>query len=419
MKTMTEDDEKDPSVIPEDIKEFIRTAHKERNESRPDEGWRISPAAKPGAVDAPYKRDDDDMPEKSENSDVLEQLKSMGMNYDEGGATPGSDFSVDGGDSDTLKMNGVVPPPPVVPPPVDPLVQPKPQAAAPVIQNPAPADSAPVDLPKAAPLTAPAAAAPPPTDQSYMDRANKVLGLGPDQQAAYMNLLRHNSRVGQIGAAFAGIGDAIASGGTLGKVNPGGLERSEGLIEGNEKQGLENMQTLRGNQEKSAEMADKLEARDPNSPLSKFAQNAYGSIGKKLGIDLSKAPASLIADITGKGVDALNTAYQNQLKLAGLDLQKQQVQATIGNQQAERAHAKEQERAEATKTLADEGLFKKAANFITPSGRAAQSELEREASGGAAPAPSGPVKVDSKAAYEALPSGTHYVDSYGTEKVKK
>jgi hypothetical protein len=88
MKTMTEDEEKDPSVIPEDIKEFIREAHKERNESRPDEGWRITPAAKPDAVNAPYKRDDEETPEGSEKPDILEQLKSMGMNYDAGGATP-------------------------------------------------------------------------------------------------------------------------------------------------------------------------------------------------------------------------------------------------------------------------------------------------------------------------------------------
>lgn len=415
MKTMTDEDEKDPSVIPEDIKEFIREAHKERNESRPDEGWRITPAAKPGAVDAPYKRDDD-MPEKSEDSDVLGQLKSLGMNYDDGGATPGSDFSVDGGDSDTFKTNGVMPPPSVVPPPA-PVIAPKvaPVDTAPV-QNAAPPDSAPVDVPKPA-AAAPAAADP--TDQSYMDRANKVLGLGPDQQASFIKLLNDRAQRGQIGAGIAGIGDAIASGGTLGKVNPNNMGRAEDLIQNKEKQGIDNMQLIRGNQEKAAEMSDKLEARDPKSPLSKFAQKAYGSVGKKIGIDLSNAPASLIADVTGKGVDALNTEYQNQLKMAGLNLQSKQIDATIGNQTAERAHAKEQERAEATKTLADQGLLKKATNFITPSGRAAQSELEREASGGATPASSGPVKVDSKAAYEALPSGTHYVDSYGTEKVKK
>jgi hypothetical protein len=371
-----EEDDDDPAIIPEDIKEFVKMAHKERQESRPDESWRIKPADKPGAVDAPYKRDEEDMPEKS---DVIHQLKSMGMNYDTGGPTPGSDFEVDGGDSDTVKMNGMMPPPVQ---PTMPMAEDDPDKA-PTDEGPGPNDPENAGpMPASPPPIAAAPVAPPPTDQTYMDRANKLLGLGPDQQAGLMKLLGHKEQVGQIGAGIAGIGDAIASGGTLGKVNPGGLNKSEELLANKTKQGIEGMQTIRGNQEKAAEMADKLQLRDPKSPLSQWAQKAYGPVGKKIGIDLSNAPASLIADITGKGVDALNTEYQNQLKMMGLDLQKKQVEATIGNQKAERQLAKEGHQQEAAKTLADRGIFKTLANAVPgTTGHAATEVLKRTAEG--------------------------------------
>jgi hypothetical protein len=377
--TAGEDDD-DPAIIPEDIKEFVKDAHKERQESRPDESWRIVPAPKEDSM-APYKQDEEDMAaEAEEKPDVISQLKSMGMNYDTGGATPGSDFQVDGGDSDTLKMNGQMPPP------ADPMVEP--EAGAPTDEGPGPNDTeqaGPATVAHASPSMPIGAQVPPPaplpTDQTYMDRANKVLGLGPDQQAGLMKLLGQKQQTGQIGAGIAGIGDAIASGGTLGKVNPGGLAKSEDLLANKTKEGIEGMQTIRGNQEKAAEMADKLEARDPNSPLSKYAQKAYASVGKKIGIDLSHAPASLIADVTGKGVDALNTEFQGQIKVQGLDLQKQQVAATIANQKAERHEADTTRQADAAKTLAGQGIMRKGLNQLTSSGRDAQKVLQNEATG--------------------------------------
>jgi hypothetical protein len=179
-------------------------------------------------------------------------------------------------------------------------------------------------------------AAPAPTDQDFVNKANKLLGLDPNQQAGFLNLLGNNAQKAQLGAGIAGIGDAIASGGTLGKVNPGALHSAEEQIQGRTREGLEGMQTIRGNQEKAQELGDKLQARDPNSPLSKWAQKAYAGLGKKTGIDLSHASASMIADIAGKSVEALSAEGELALKTMGLDLQKQQVAATIANQQAER-----------------------------------------------------------------------------------
>lgn len=372
MKPMTEDEEQDPSILSEDIKELVKAAHLEREESRPDESWRVTPAKKPESVGL-YKHDPDE--EGGDNADVLSQLRALGMNFDEGGVIPGQDTANemagevaqtvgedDGDHGEGLFTSGAEEKDAPVRPPTPPAPPPQPMAPAPAASPSVPA-------------------APVANDQTYMDRANKMLGLAPDQQAAFMRLLGNKTQTGQIGAGVAGIGDAIAAGGTLGKVIPNGLGRSEDLLQGKEKAGIEGMQTIRGNQEKTFDTAQKLQAQDPNSPLSRFAQKAYGSIGKKLGIDLSKAPASLIGDITGKGVDALNTQYQNELKLMGLQLQKEQLDATKSNQQAEREHAKEQERAEATKTLADQGLWHKVTSQLTPSGRATQRELAREAAG--------------------------------------
>ncbi len=402
----------EPGDMPDHIREMVEDAHKEKRESRPDEGWHIQPAAPPESV-APYKKNEE---EQEKKPDIMDQLSGLSMGgsvpgYDDGGQVPS--FDVSGGDSDTTKLNGLTPG--AVPPAAPPAIP------APIDMKSIPPASAPLspDIAKAATAITPAAvpSAPGLSDEDYMTRANKMLGLGPDQQAGLMKLLGNNAQKGQIGAAVAGIGDAIASGGTLGKVNPGALAKSEDLIQGKTKEGIEGMQTIRGNQEKAQELSDKLEARDPKSPLSKYAQKAYAGVGKKLGLDLSNASAALIADVTGKGVETLNTEYQNELKMMGLDLQKQQVGATIKNQEAERRQAEETRSADAAKTLAGQGLIRKGLNQLTPTGRAAQDLLQKQATGQGGT--NGPIAVNSKAEYDALPSGTHYVDSFGTQKVKK
>lgn len=439
----------DPSEMPENVREYVERAHKQIRESRPDEGWRIKSADQEKSV-APYKREEEetasedhgeeDMPHydeggtvKDENAysapgtglmnfirnlavkgksplakDDNEVLTAMNVdpvdpstgtvhNYDEGGMVGDQPFDPN---SDLQALappgTGMIAPSPAMAKPAPPVAMPPPMAAAPVAKPPMP--------------TAPAL-----TDQDYMDRANKTLGLNPEQQAGFMKLLGGNAQKAQIGAGIAGIGDAIASGGTLGKVNPGALNKSEELINGRTSEGLEGLKSIRENQGKASEMADKLEARDPNSPLSKYAQKAYAGVGKKIGLDLSHASAALIADVSGKGVEALNTEYQGQLKQMGIDLQKKTLDATVANQKAERDISRQGQQLQATKDLGTRTLGNKLEGIIpgTPA-HTEKNALERIASGERAPTP-----VNSKAEYDALPAGTHYVDSYGTEKVKK
>ena len=379
-----------PVEIPEDIKEFVEKAHKQIKESRPDENWRIKPGENKGSV-APYKRDEEDVRAAAEDlpgydaGGTVDQptvdvpdLKDF-PGYDDGGnvgpALQPVDVDTDDLTPDTSSQipnrtpvpaaapEGIQPP--ILPPPAQPV---QPANLAPVTNVPHGTMATP-DL----------------TDQSYMDRANKMMGLNPDQQAAFLKMLGQKSQTSQLGAGIAGIGDAIASGGTLGKVNPGNLARSEDLIQDKTKQGLEGMQTIRGNQEKAFDVAQKLEAQDPKSPLSRYAQKAYGDVGKKLGIDLSHASASLIADVAGKGVEELNTEYQGQLKQMGLQLQKEQVEATKQNQASGQANAKAERQADAAKTLAGQGIVRKVLNQMTPSGRTSQDTLVKQAEGTTAP----------------------------------
>lgn len=389
----------DPEMIEAGLHEMIENAHKERQESRPDEDWRTVAAEKPDHI-APYKRDEEEKPS------VMESLKKLHMakggevpGYDNGGPIPDPNADL----QDIAPMGtGTMTPSPAAP------VQP---ANPPSIAAP----SAPIQA-TATPKVPLVSSGPALTDQSYMDKANKLLGLNPEEQAGFMKLLGNNAQKGQIGAGIAGIGDAIASGGTLGKVNPGALAKSEDLIQGKTAQGIEGMQTIRGNQEKAFETAQKLEAQDPNSPLSKYAQKAYGDVGKKLGINLNHASASLISDITGKGVEALTSEYEADLKKQGLELQKEQVAATIANQKAERDIAQQGQQLTASEKLGTRTLGNKLEGLIpgTPA-NVEKKALEQVAGGKTA----GPVQVNSRAEYDSLPSGTHYVDSYGNQKVKK
>jgi hypothetical protein len=406
--TMEPPDEKDPGVLPEDIKELIKMVHKDQIESRPDENWRIKPADKDEPV-APYKKDEDAPPAEAERAPGYAS-GGVVKGYDDGGPVQPTDFTVDGGDSDTTKMNGLMPTLPAPPAPAAPAMAPPSPIDVTNIPPPA-APLAPGDAEKAMAGAGgvPRGTMPAPTDQDFMDRANKMLGLNPQDQAAFLRLLGDKSQKGQIGAGIAGIGDAIASGGTLGKVNPGNMNRAEDIIQNKEKAGMEGMQTIRGNQEKATELGLKLQANDPNSPLSKYAQKAYGSLGKKLGIDLSHASASLISDITGKGVAALNDEAELALKQASLGLQKEQIEATIGNQKAERANAEAGRKAEAAKALAGRGILSTVANAIPgTTGHAATEVLKEQATGKTEVGPYGAETVRGGKTYEWSPSTQKY-----------
>lgn len=339
----------DEADIPEDVKEYVNEAHIARQESRPDEAWKMV-GEKPTGDEIPYKREEDgETPEEP----VMDQVPG----YAEGGVVDPNDLLGQIAPAGT----GTLAPSPA----------PQPPDQAPI---PAPPPIAPMAAPKAPISTGPA-----PTDADYMAKANKLLGLDANQTASFMKMLGDRSQKAQLGAGLAGIGDAIASGGTLGKVNPGALNKSEDIISNRENAGLTGMQTIRSNQKEAQELGDKLQARDPNSPLSKYAQKAYAAVGKKIGIDLSHASASLIADVTGKGVDALNTELQNQLKLMNIDLQKEQLKALNANRQSEREIATAGRRSEAAGKLANRSTLQTIAGAIPfTTANAAKKELESE-----------------------------------------
>ncbi len=335
--------------IPEDVKEFVSQQHIARQESRPDEAWKMV-GEKPTGDEIPYKRDEDDG--ETPEEPVVDHLPG----YAEGGMVDPNDLLGQIAPAGT----GLLSPSPA----------------------PQPPDQAPIPAPPIAPMAAPKApisTGPAPTDADYMAKANKLLGLDANQTASFMKMLGDRSQKAQLGAGIAGIGDAIASGGTLGKVNPGALNKSEELISNRENAGVAGMQTIRGNQEKAQELGDKLQSRDPKSPLSKYAQRAYAGVGKKIGLDLSNAPASLIADVTGKGVDALNTEMLNQMKLMQLDLQKKTLEATTANQKSERDIATAGRRSEAAKALAGRSTLQSIAGAIPfTAANKAKSTLESE-----------------------------------------
>lgn len=389
-----ETDEKDPSVIPEDIKEFVRAAHKAQRESRPDEAWRIQRAQKQDAVAAPYKQDEDSEETGAQpmmgDSDLKMARGGVVLGYADGAYPDMDDVNSEIAPQGTGMLTPAMTPPPAPAQPIIPdlpAAPPPPPAAPPVVKQP-------VDVPDTS-----SAIAPTKTDADYAAQAAKMLGTEPSQQTDLLKALGQYQRNASIGTDIAGLGDAIAAGGTLGKVNLGGAQRSQDLIASRTAQTLEGAKTLQENKGKTTDLALKLESQDPNSPLSKYAQKAYGDVGKKLGINLSKAPASLIADITGKGVSELNDEAELAVRKEGLDIQKGQLSQTIENNKAQRLHdeavlaetAKDRERtqadteaahqAEAAKTLGGRGLLATGASILTPSGRLANRVLAAQASG--------------------------------------
>ncbi len=125
-----------------------------------------------------------------------------------------------------------------------------------------------------------------------MRSAEKLLGTSPDQRAALAQAMQKYIRGGQVGAGIAGIGDAIASGGTLGKVNPRGLEAAEGRLTETAKTGMENYDTQLAQREKVFEQAKQLMQDDPNSTYSQSWVAAANKTLKPHGITI---PAGMSA----------------------------------------------------------------------------------------------------------------------------
>jgi hypothetical protein len=254
------EEKRDPSHLSEELREYVEKAHKKGRESRPDENWRIKSPEKPPHI-APYKQD-----EEAAEADKQKEgaVSEDGIpHFDEGGQV---DTSIpDSGMNDLLAK---------LQPAGAGTLSPSVNDSAALVPVPEPATKpVQVDTPIPAPATpkpagpVPSWATPPEmTDQDFTNRASKMMGLDPTQQAAFLKMLGDKGQTAQIGAGIAGIGDAIASGGTLGKVNPGGMKAAEEMIQNKQKQGIEGEQLLRGNTKENFEMGQKLRGNAPYSP---------------------------------------------------------------------------------------------------------------------------------------------------------
>ncbi len=229
---------------------------------------------------------------------------------------------------------------------------------------------------------------------------------------------RQNSLPNAIGSTLASAGDAIAHG--YGRDQTNFLQntlqgqkqtRDEGMGAFDTAQKMNMAQTGAGMD---------LGKMDPTSALSKAAQEAYSGPLSKLGYkpeQIAKMPASSIESVAQVALKYGDIEAQKELKEATLQLQSMLGNATIRNQQKEREQAAKNAALDANKEAAKHWLTHpidamKAQKAIAAAGQDTGAPA-------AAATSTGPVKVNSTEEYKALPSGTHYVDSYGTEKVKK
>jgi|HubBroStandDraft_2_1064218.scaffolds.fasta_scaffold02334_4 hypothetical protein len=313
------------------------------------------------------------------------------------------------GDDPTKLLQEIAPPgtgtltpsparPPMPPPQAPPMAQTPPPAPAPV-QTPPPA------------ATAQSAPVPAPTDASYDKQASGILGgITPDTISQLMQSLNQSNAKGQIGAGIAGIGDAIAKG--VGRVDQNRMGETETNLKNRQEQALKAPEMMTALGKERYGLSEQLQAKDPNSPYSKVNQATYGSTLTQMGLSkaqISKMPASLISDLLSKKItleDALaKINLEGTIRKGELGIQQQGVdvrKAEMG-QKGEEIQDKALEEATKHPLLHPINAWK-ANQALAKEGGVANQE---------------PPTINSQAEYDALPSGTPYVDSQGNQAVKK
>jgi len=207
---------------------------------------------------------------------------------------------------------------------------------APQAVNPAPTAPSPIPTPpvSSSPISAP-------TDASYENKASNILGgITPEKINELMQTLNQGGKRAQLGAGLAGIGDAIAS---VGGQNPGHMKNSEEMIQQNKEMGMKLPGEMAAIGKEKYGLSQELQAKDPNSPYSKVVQNSERPTLKKLGwtdAQISSVPATAIQDASKNSLTFEDTQAKLKLeqteKTLGFGLQKEQIEATKGNQQAQR-----------------------------------------------------------------------------------
>lgn len=209
----------------------------------------------------------------------------------------------------------------------------KPVVAPPIITPPAPA---PAPLAKAPPVATPAPVSKPlpgmppsvtPTElEGYLGRQKASLNrFGPDQQMALQDQIsrERNSFGNKATGAIKGFADAIMMG-VAGAGNPGYQAQHEAQFEKSAADRMGTLQKASEGQMKQTEAGMTLDQMNPNSVLSKSAQEAYGPLFQKLGYQpqaikgLSAAKIdsalALMTQLGGAEIQAMIKQYELELE---------------------------------------------------------------------------------------------------------
>lgn len=176
----------------------------------------------------------------------------------------------------------------------------------------------------------------PGTDDSA--EAAKIMGgVTPENMMANLQRINTPSISERIGHGMTGAADALMQG--VARAGPSNFQKNY------DDQTAGRKAALSGIPEKAAALGEKqfnisqtLQTQDPNSKLSKWAQEEYGPIGKKVGLNLGRASAKSISDILGLGVKEMVAGYEASAKKTEMELNMLRTKADIGHQTAEEAN---------------------------------------------------------------------------------
>jgi hypothetical protein len=261
---------------------------------------------------------------------------------------------------------------------------------------------------------------------------------GPEQQMATRAALTKSNAgfLPSLARAGGGFADAVMQG--VARAGPSNFQQS---ITNQQNKTIEDtMGTLeRAQGGKMAQMQAemKLAAEDPSSPLSKIAQQSNAPTLKAMGLsdaEISGMPASLISEATSKRLSLEEIRVKAEeiraLREQTGRYQEETIKTTRAGQ-AQSAAQKETERQAADKKArldAAEAILKRSGNarimgipipFTSDVSGKAQKAALKTLEGGMNQSEAALTSVNSPEEYQALPSGTHYVDSNGKRGVKK
>lgn len=241
---------------------------------------------------------------------------------------------------------------------------------------------------------------------------------GPDQEKMVLDqIMKNQGSIGNRAArGFAGLGDALM--GVAGKSGPGFLNSLENRENNQAKMALEANPMLQKMNAEQMGQKQALEEKDPNSPLSRAAQDAYESIFRRMGYppgSTKNKAASELRTIASLGVEMHGKELEDAVKAAELKINSGRLQQEISNQERQRELEETK-----LKTGAAGEITKNYNPFKSFFGMGPSKEENAEATKTlAGTASSGSESQDFNQHYKSLPSGSHYIGPDGKMRVKK